>query len=130
VGAWEFRYVALLVTGLLVYYGLRTYHRRRMVELETRELELEGWVKLKLAAIDFAWQCPECGLPALTAEGQAQHQLSSTSACAWFAERMTDELERAEAQAAQGQGTRVTVAQVPDDPWPAIGAGEDAEGES
>lgn len=127
-GAWEFRYVALLVTGGLIYYALRIYHRRRMVELETRELELDGWVKLNLSAVQWAWQCPECGMPALTSEAVADHQVSSTSACAWFTDRMAAERERAEAEQARGQGATVSVHQVPEDNWPAIGASDDDTG--
>ena len=115
--AWGFRLVALFVVAGIVFYALRSYHHRRMAEIETAELELDGFVKITLAAITFAWQCPKCGTPLLTREAVIVHQESS-SACALVRE-----------DGAEGAGVeyRATVEdRTPGDTWPALGAEDDA----
>lgn len=114
--AWGFRLVALAVVAAVAFYALRAYHHRRMAEIETAELELDGYVKVALAAITFAWLCPRCGAPLLTREALDVHQ-RSTSACALVAEDRGAAEYRAEAEDAPRE-----------DAWPALGA-EDAPAE-
>lgn len=112
--AWGFRLVALFVVAGVVFYALRAYHHRRMAEIETAELELDGFVKIALAAITFGWQCPKCGVPLLTREGLAAHQ-SHLSPCALVVEDHTPAEYRAEVEE-----------RPPGDSWPALGAEDDA----
>lgn len=112
--AWGYRLVALAVVAGIAFYALRAYHHRRMAEIETAELELDGYIKIALAAITFGWQCPKCGVPLLTREGLDTHQ-SSTSACALVAEDGGAAEYRAEVED-----------RTPGDSWPALGAEEDA----
>lgn len=118
---WAFRVLSLLVVGALVWYGLRAYHHRELARIETAELELEDFVKIALGAITFAWQCPHCGAPLLTAEALAAHRLESSSVCAWFIERVQQERELTEARMERAAGAR-------EDSWPALGVDDAAAG--
>ena len=106
-------WLVMVLVAALIWYGLRLHHRRAMARLEMRELELEGWVPLKVASIPFFWQCPHCGLPAVTAEGIATHQ-SDTSSCA--------RLVAQDEAAAQGGDTHPPEFAIDD--WPALGSDE------
>jgi hypothetical protein len=114
--AWLFRVLSLAVVGALIYYALRAYHQRELARIETAELELDDYVKIALAAITFAWQCPHCGTPLLTSEGLNAHQADG-SACAQEVARAARAAELAELQ-----GHGMTAEQVPrEDPWPSLG---------
>lgn len=112
--AWMFRVLFLAVMAGIAYYALRSYHQRKLAEIETAELELDGYIKIALAAITFGWQCPKCGVPLLTREGLEIHQ-SSTSACALVVEDGAGAEYRAEVED-----------RTPGDSWPALGAEDDA----
>lgn len=119
---WLYRVLSLLVLGGLIWYGLHAYHVRALARVETAELELDDWVKIALGAITFAWQCPHCGLPALTAEALNAHQDVASSACAQAVERAARAAELAELRAAS-----MTAEQVPrEDAWPSLGEPETA----
>lgn len=105
-------WLALVVLAGLAWYAIRLYHRRGMARIEMAGLELEGWVRLKAAAIPNFWQCPQCGLPAVTSEGVAAHQDPDSSSCAWFAEQAERMRERAEARG-DPEGWRA-------DAWPSL----------
>jgi len=100
----------------IILYALRAYHHRELARIETAELQLDDFVKIALAAITFAWQCPHCGAPLLTAEAVTAHRTSSSSACAWYVEQAQDAADLAHAQAGM-RAEQVT----PEDPWPALG---------
>jgi hypothetical protein len=119
---WLFRMLALAMTGLLIYYGLRKYHQRELARVEAAELELDDYVKIALQAITFAWQCPHCGTPLLTAEGLNAHQDGGSSACAQAVERAERAAELAELRAAG-----MTAEQVPrEDAWPSLAEADTA----
>jgi hypothetical protein len=106
----EYRVLALLVLAAVIWYALSAYHRRQLAHLEERGLALEGWVKLRLRAVPYAWQCPQCGGVMLTKEGRTAHEASSQSACAAF----TDRVRWEERRAGHGQAPAAEV------PWTAI----------
>lgn len=110
-------WLLMVLAAALVWYGLRLHHRRAMARLEMRELELEGWIPLKLATLPTLWECPRCGLPAATAEGIQTH-LSESSACAWLAAR-----EEAAARAGEDAHPPEFRADV----WPGLGDEEATE---
>lgn len=107
----------MVLAAALIWYGLRLHHRRAMARLEMRELELEGWIPLKLAAIPMLWECPKCGLPAATAEGIQTH-LSDSSACARLV---------AQDEAAALAGGDAHPPEFRADAWPALGDEEATE---
>jgi hypothetical protein len=123
-GDWAYRILALMVLGCIIFYALRTYHHRELARIETAELELEDFLKLKLAAITFAWQCPHCGTPLLTSEALLVHRTLDSSACAEKVERAARAAELAAAQAAGMRAEQVT----PEDSWPALGQEEEPAG--
>jgi hypothetical protein len=114
-GDWLYRVGALLLLAAVAYYALRAYHQRELARIETAHLELADYVKIAVAAVTFAWQCPRCGTPLLTAEALTAHQASSSSACAWFSDRAREERDMAEARAERAAAVR-------EDSWPALGA--------
>jgi hypothetical protein len=119
-----YRLIALGVVAGLAWYGLRTYHQRALARVETAELDLDGYVKIALALITFAWLCPDCGTPLLTREALAAHE-SSSSACAVIRAELAEEAERAEAEAEQTRWQAERVGDQPrEDSWPALGADE------
>jgi hypothetical protein len=109
-------WLALVVLAFLGWYAIRLYHRRGMARIEMAGLELEGWVRLKAAAIPFFWQCPDCGMPAVTSEGVAIHEDPDRSCCTWFIQQAARARERAEASGAaagDSEGWRADV-------WPSM----------
>jgi hypothetical protein len=119
-----YRLIALGVVAGLVWYGLRAYHQRALARIETAELDLDGYVKVALGQITFAWLCPDCGTPLLTREALDAHQ-SSSSACAVIGAELAAEEERAEAEAEQARWSASAVGnQAREDSWPALGADE------
>ena len=114
---WAFRVASLIVMAGIILYALRAYHQRELARIETAELELEDFLKIELAAITFFWQCPHCGMPAMTAEALLVHRTLDSSACAEKVARAERAAELARAQAAGMRAEQVT----PEDPWPALG---------
>jgi RNA polymerase subunit RPABC4/transcription elongation factor Spt4 len=126
-------WLALVAVAALAWYGIRTHHIRRMAQIEMREVELSGWAKLILARVEFAWQCPFCGMPGLTSEGVKVHLDPETSACAELQEARAANAAAADTEASGGRyDVSVSVGAQPsrEDPWPALGAGEDDGGEA
>ena len=121
-GDWAFRVLSLIVLACLIWYALRTYHHRELARVETAELELEDFIKLHLAAITFAWQCPHCGTPLMTAEALLVHRTFDSSACA---EKVMKAAAAADLAAAQAAG--MTATQIPQDNWPSAEQDEPAE---
>jgi hypothetical protein len=93
-------WLLMVIVAALTWYGIRTYHQRELARIETAQIELEGYAKLALAKITFAWQCPHCGVPLLTREGLQAHQ-SESSACARQVQLLAIELDRLEREAAR-----------------------------
>jgi hypothetical protein len=124
VADWAFRVLSLLLLVGLAWYALRAYHQRELARIETAELDLEGYVKLALAAITFFWQCPDCGMPLMTREGLEAHN-SARSSCAWHVGELDaeEELAEAEAEHAKFRAEQVAAGLRPDT-WPALGAEE------
>jgi hypothetical protein len=124
--ALAYGYLLLVVLAALIWYGIRLHHIRRMWEVETRELELSGWLKIIVSKVKFAWQCPLCGMPAFTSEGVKAHQDEETSPCAVL---QAARAALAEPEPPQDGGMTVTVGTLPrEDAWPALGAGDEPEG--
>lgn len=115
----------LIMAAALIRVGLGQYHQRKLAEIETAELELDGMIKLALASITFAWQCHECGTPLLTREAVRAHT-GGRSACAVIvAELETAEAEaQAEEQEARWHAEQTSTSTLRPDPWPALGAEE------
>jgi hypothetical protein len=112
-GDWAYRVLALLVVGGIVFYAIRAYHQRELARIETAELELDEFVKIALGGITFAWQCPHCGTPLLTAEALMVHRAIDSSACARTVEQAQAEQALAEVQQDPG-GYSMSATQVPD----------------
>ena len=122
-----YRVLFLLVIAVVIWYGLRLYHIRRMAEVETAELELAGWVKIILPKVKFAWLCPHCGFPGVTSEAVHAHQDPAGSPCALLQLQREQEALRGDDDG-RADMTATVVGSAREDPWPALGA-EDAPAE-
>lgn len=114
----------MIIAAGLIRWWLGAYHQRKMAEIETAELELDGMVKIELGAITWCWQCHECGTPLLTREAVKAHT-GGRSSC----RVVTGELDAAEADAEQAErearwSAEQASAPVRPDSWPALGAEE------